>query len=138
MSKKPVTKKETVKKLDLSKAFDLTDVSEATLESYTFYLKELVNSAGWKLMAQVMEGNLHLLEKQIVSKKEVLTGKLLTDEEVDSLRDQHEIMLELINKPKELIARYSKSEEPEPVVDYDPYGTRPEGIVNAETMSDST
>lgn len=136
VAKKAVAQ-EPVKVLDLHKPFDLTDVSETTLESYTFYLKELVNSAGWKLMVQVLEGNLALLERQIVRKKEVITDRKLSDEEVDTLRDQHEILEELINKPHELIAKYSKADEPRPSPEYDPYGGNRE-TVNAETMSNTT
>lgn len=134
---KKVEKEEEVKVLDLHKPFDLTDVSRETLESYTFYLKEMVNSAGWKLMVQVLEGNLALLEKQIVRKKEVLTNRALTDEEVDKLRDQHEILEELMQKPHELIEKYAVAEDPTPSPSYDPYGGNRE-TVNAATMSDST
>jgi hypothetical protein len=128
---------EPIKVLDLHKPFDLTDVSRETLESYTHYLKEMVNSAGWKLMCQVLEGNLALLEKQIIRKKEVLTNRALSDEEVDKLRDQHEILEELINKPQELIKKYGVAEDPTPSPSYDPYGGNRE-TVNAATMSDST
>jgi len=141
---KKVTKKrekavenEPVKVLDLHKPFDLTDVSRETLESYTFYLKELVNSAGWKLMSQVLEGNLSILERQIITKKQVLTGAALSNEDVDKLRDQHEILTELMQKPHELIAKYGKPGEPIPSPDYDPYGGDRK-TVNAATMSDST
>lgn len=132
-----VVENEPVKVLDLHKPFDLTDVSRETLESYTFYLKEMVNSAGWKLMVQVLEGNLALLEKQIVRKKEVLTNRELTEQEVDKLRDQHEILEELMKKPHELIEKYAVAEDPTPSPSYDPYGGNRE-TVNAATMSDST
>ena len=137
VQRKKAAAKETVKQIDLHQPFDLTDVSRETLESYTFYLKELVNSAGWKLMSQVLEGNLALLERQIVSKRQVLTNKTLTDEEVDGLRDQHEILTELLQKPHELIQQYSPNSEPIPSPDYDPYGGDKK-TVNAATMSDTT
>lgn len=132
-----VVENEPLKVLDLHKPFDLTDVSQETLESYTFYLKEMVNSAGWKLMVQVLEGNLALLEKQIVRKKEVLTNRKLTEEEVDSLRDQHEILEELMQKPHELIKKYGKADEPRVSPDYNPYGGD-KHTINAATMSDTT
>jgi hypothetical protein len=132
-----VVENESVAVLDLHKPFDLTDVSRETLESYAFYLKELVNSAGWKLMSQVLEGNLSVLERQIITKKQVLTGNALTDEEVDKLRDQHEILTELMQKPHELIAKYGKPEEPTPSPNYDPYGGD-RSTVNAAVMSNST
>lgn len=132
-----VAENATVRQLDLHKPFDLTDVSQGTLESYTFYLKDMVNSAGWKLMTQVLEGNLALLEKQIVRKREVLTDRALTEVEVDRLRDQHEILTELMQKPHELIALYGKKDSPIPSPDYDPYGGDRK-TVNAATMSDST
>jgi len=126
-----------VQQMDLHQAFNLTDVSHETLASYAFYLKEMVNSAGWKLMVQVLEGNLALLEKQIVRKKEVLTDRPLTESEADSLRDQHEILTELINKPHQLIKKYGAPEQARPVVEYDPYGGNRKTI-NASTMSDMT
>ena len=134
---KKVEKKTPVQVMDLHQAFDLTDVSRETLESYAFYLKEMVNSAGWKLMCQVLEGNLALLERQIVRKKEVLTDRELSDAEVDKLRDQHEILEELVNKPHELIAKYDKKPEPSIITEYDPYGGNRKTL-NAATMSDST
>lgn len=135
--RKVVEKVSPVQQMDLHQAFDLTDVSRETLESYAWYLKEMVNSAGWKLMCQVLEGNLALLERQIVRKKEVLTDRQLTDAEVDKLRDQHEILEELVNKPHELIAKYDRKPEPSIVTEYDPYGGNRKTL-NAATMSDST
>jgi hypothetical protein len=156
MAKKPVTTKKVAKKavkkavskvvapvqepvqvLDLHKSFDLTDVSQETLSSYAFYLKEMTHSAGWKLMVQVLEGNLAVLERQIVRKKEILTNRPLTEVEVDRLRDQHEILSELINKPKELIDQYSVPTEQAGSPSYDPYGGDKK-TVNAAVMSDST
>lgn len=134
---KVAVKANEVRQMDLHQAFDLTDVSRETLESYTWYLKEMVNSAGWKLMCQVLQGNLALLEKQIVRKKEILTDRPLTDEEVDSLRDQHQILEELLNKPQELITKYEKKPEPSMVTEYDPYGGDRHSI-NAATMRDTT
>lgn len=128
---------EPVQQLDLHKAYDLTDVSQETLSSYAFYLKEMTHSAGWKLMVQVLEGNLAVLERQIVRKKEILTNRALTEVEVDRLRDQHEILTELINKPKELIEQYSVPTEQLGSPSYDPYGGDKKTI-NAATMSDST
>lgn len=126
-----------IQQLDLHQPFDLADVSQETLTSYAFYLKEMTNSAGWKLMVQVLEGNLAILERQIVRKKEILTNKPLTEEEVDRLRDQHEILTELINKPKELIEQYSVPPEQLGSPSYDPYGGDKKTI-NAAVMSDST
>lgn len=128
---------EPVQQLDLHKAFDLTDVSQETLSSYAFYLKEMTHSAGWKLMVQVLEGNLAVLEKQIVRKKEILTNRALTELEVDRLRDQHEILTELITKPSELIEQYSVPREQIGSPSYDPYGGDKKTI-NAAVMSDST
>ncbi len=135
--KRVVAKKATVQQIDLHKPFDLTDVSRETLESYAFYLNEMVHSAGWKLMVQVLEGNLQVLERQIITKKQVLTDNPLSDAEVDKLRDQHEILSELINKPHELIELYGKKEAPVPSPSYDPYGGDRK-TVNAAVMSDST
>lgn len=135
--KRVVAKKTTVEQIDLHQPFNLNDVSRETLENYALYLKEMTYSPGWKLMVQVLEGNLQVLERQIISKRQVLTNTPLSDADVDKLRDQHEILSELINKPQELIARYGKKEEGVPSPSYDPYGGDRK-TVNAAVMSDST
>lgn len=134
------TKAEQVKHLDLSKPFDLTDVSPETLESYAFYLKEMLNSGGWKLMEQVLEGNMSLLEKQIVSKRDIETSIELDEEAVDLLRVQHAQIVQLINTPRKLIKQYGKPEDVAAVAEYDPYSFKGKdsSVLNACVMSDTT
>lgn len=143
---KKVTKKvvkyskvEPVKHLDLSKPFDLTDVSPVTLEGYAFYLKEMLNSGGWKLMEQVLEGNMALLERQIIAKRE-LEGKELSEEEVDLLRVQHAQIVQLIKTPSELIKKYGKPEDAKGITEYDPYSKKGKdsSVINAGVLSDMT
>jgi len=130
---------EAVKHLDLSKAFDLTDVSAVTLEGYAFYLKEMLNSGGWKLMEQVLEGNMALLEQQIIAKRD-LEGNDLTEDGVDLLRVQHAQIVQLIRTPRDLIKKYGKKEDAKGVVEYDPYSKKGKdsAVVNAGVMSNTT
>lgn len=137
VTKKKATKVSKIKQLDLSKPFDLTDTSAATLESYAGYLKSMVLSGGWKLMEQVLEGNMSLLEKQIVSKKDFETSALLTEADVDLLRVQHAQIVQLMNIPAKLIKQYGKPEDVAGVAEYDPYSTKAKDstVINASVMS---
>lgn len=134
------TKAEQLQHLDLSKPFDLTDVSQETLESYAYYLKEMLNSAGWKLMEQVLEGNMAILEKQIVSKRDIETGMELTEDQVDLLRVQHAQIVQLMNTPRKLIKQYGKPEDVKAVAEYDPYSFKGKDsdVLNASVMSNTT
>jgi len=138
--KKPV-KTNLVPQWDLSKPFDLTDVSQETLEGYIFYLKEMLNSGGWKFMSQVLDGNKALLEQQIVTKQNFETKTSLTDEEVDDLRMQHAQIVQLSEMPKRLIEQYQKPEEAQGEIQYDPYsktGVKDKDLISAGVMSDTT
>jgi len=138
--KKPV-KTNLVPQWDLSKPFDLTDVSQETLEGYVFYLKEMLNSGGWKFMSQVLDGNKSLLEQQIVTKQNFETKTSLTDEEVDDLRMQHAQIVQLSEMPKKLIEQYQKPEEAQGEIEYDPYsntGVKDKDVISAGVMSDTT
>lgn len=135
--KNKAVEKEPVKQLDLHKPFDLTDVSDETLQSYVSYLEQMLIHPGWKLMTQVLEGNLQVLERQIISKRQILTNNVLSDQEVDSLRDQHEILTELMEKPQELINRYKKDKDIIQSPNYDPYSDI-ENTYGAAVMSANT
>ena len=124
--------------MDLSQPFNLTNVSGETLKAYCLYLEQMLVSPGWKLMEHVLEGNMALLERQIVTKREALTARILSDAEVDKLRDQHQIVEELLQKPKQLIEKYGEKKAGIPAPEYDPYQSVPEGTERVETLSNTT
>lgn len=139
--KKKTVKTNLVPQWDLSKPFDLTDVSQETLEGYVFYLKEMLNSGGWKFMSQVLDGNKSLLEQQIVTKQDFETKTPLTDEQVDVLRMQHAQIVQLAEMPKRLIKQYEKPEDAQGEIEYDPYsntGVKDKDVISAGVMSDTT
>jgi hypothetical protein len=102
-------------------AFDLEIKTKAQGEELAEHLKNLKVSSGWMIMKQILEGNLSLLERQIVTKKN-LNGEILTDADVDDLRKTHFVMEELVNKPDFLIAQLTK-EDGAGIPTYDPYAS---------------
>ena len=119
--KKKVTKQKTVPTLDFHQSFDLGNVTLESRKQYAHYLKELLASAGWKLMKQILEGNLAIIEKTIVTKIDVVRSVTLEEKELDELRVQHAQITQLLEKPHELIRQF-EGEERRPVTsDYDPY-----------------
>ena len=138
--KKKETKKEEaveVKKMDLSKPFNLAEMSEAEARNAAGHLQTMLVSAGWRFLEAILTENKAVLEKQIVEKKG-LTGEVLTDKEVDDLRIQHAQIDQMLKKPKEIVAKFLKTEEPKPETSYDPYdfGTKtPELVVDASTLT---
>ena len=142
MKKTTTTKrKKKVPVLDLHHSFSLTDVNMETRRQYAHYLREMVLSAGWKLMSQILEGNLSVLEKTIVLKVNTETGERLEEKDLDELRVQHAQITQLLLKPHELIKQFAGKEAAPVVSDYDPYShgfkadTTREG---AGSLSDST
>ena len=107
------TKKKTTKKTDQSKVykphkpFDLDIKTDAQALEMITHLEVLKNTAGWLLMKQIMEGNMAVLERAIITKK--IGDKVLSDTEVDDLRKSHSVMEELINKPDQLIEMFKKN-----------------------------
>lgn len=125
------TKKKTTKKPASNqvykphKPFDLDIKTEAHALEMITHLEVLKNTAGWLLMKQIMEGNMAVLERAIITKK--LGEKVLTDVEVDDLRKSHSVMEELINKPDQLIEMFKKNN----VIGtptYDPYASDPKQL----------
>ena len=119
--KKKVTQQKKVPTLDLHQSFDLGNVTLEARVQYAQYLKDLTASAGWKLMKQILEGNLSIIEKTIVTKVDVVRGVTLEEKELDELRVQHAQITQLLEKPFDLIKQF-EGEERRPVTsDYDPY-----------------
>ena len=141
MSTKKTTKrkaKKKVEKIDLNKPFEINSLSDEQLKQFVAHLKSMVAGAGWLFLEAVLKGNLNILEKQIVTKVDAVTGKNLSDEEVDLLRVQHAQIVQLLNTPHKIIKEHTKDKESVPVMEFDPYpmlgGSSPESVLNAESM----
>ena len=119
--KKKVTKQKKVPTLDLHQSFDLGNVTMESRKQYAHYLKELTMSAGWKLMKQILEGNLALIERTIITKYDIARGVQLDEKELDEYRVQHAQMSQLLEKPHELIRQFEGEERHQVTSDYDPY-----------------
>lgn len=121
--KKKVTKPKKAKKEEtkLHVPFDLNVDTPEKRDNLIAHLVALQGTAGWMIVTRILEGNIAEAERQIIA-KESLDGKPLTDSQVDDLRKVRNVMAELINKPKELIDRFSR-EEGVKIPKYDPYAT---------------
>lgn len=125
MTTKKTTTKKTVKKVPAfkpHKIFDLNIKTQAQANELIAHLEIMKNTAGWLILKQILEGNMAVLERSIVLKKDPVTGEKLTDVQCDELRYKHGYLEELVGKPDELINMFKKSGGIV-VPTYDPYAT---------------
>jgi len=135
MPKKKATKKEEVKKLDLSKPLDIENASFEQRRDYAAFLEQLKVTAGWKILERTMDDNLQVIANQIVEKVSA-TGQPLEDKEVDELRIQYNQIKQLKQLPDALIDRFLPKETT-PEMQYDPYSST--GLqANVLDMSNTT
>lgn len=122
MPKKKVTKK-AKKKEDYVPAeeFNLEVTTDAQANELIEHMTNLQFTTGWLLLKKIMEGNIAVLEKMIIERIDIETGRELTDEELDVVRHKRKLMKELIEKPQSLIDKFKKKETVIP--SYDPYAT---------------
>ncbi len=80
-------------------------------------LEMLLSSPGWAVVMKICEGNIEDLNQMIIEKME---GKeILTEAEVDRLRDKRGYLKELMETPQNYIEHLSENTtKPE---DFDPY-----------------
>lgn len=115
--KKPKTKKKLTKRVE---SFDLDIKDARQAEELVAYMMQLQASAGWLLLKQIMVGNIAVLESMILDRVDPQTGKPLTEDELDKVRDKRGIMKEMIEKPQQLIEMFKK-QTGQTVETYDPY-----------------
>lgn len=101
--------------------FDLDVKSTDQAELLVAHMMSLKANVGWALLKQILEGNIHTLEQVILSKVSI-SGQVLSDEGVDGARARREIMIEMLNKPDQLIQEFKKKDSVQ-VPDYDPFAT---------------
>jgi hypothetical protein len=92
--------------------------SEAmTSEAMVMQLQALMLSDGWRIVRRVTDENIRLIEEQILEKR--IGNTILTDEDVDRLRDKRGFLKDLAEFPERFIGRLQKKTvKPE---EYDPY-----------------
>lgn len=129
MTKKKATTKKTTAKTDFKphKIFDLQIKNQAQANELIAHIEILKNTAGWLILKQILEGNMAVLERAIVVKKDPITGEKLTDSQCDELRFKHGYLEELVNKPDDLIETFKK-QTGMGVPTYDPYATDPKQL----------
>lgn len=131
-SKKTAPKKKAPATLKRGKAFNL---NIKTPEQAVTLIAELTNfklSGGWKLMVQILEGNMANLERAIITKMDAWTGTKLSEAQLDELRAKHAVFAELIAKPDDLIELFKKQSGGSVPI-YDPYHTDIKAMLRGET-----
>jgi hypothetical protein len=87
-------------------------------------LQSLIGNPGWVVFRQILEKNVSIIEKQIITKVGIgEDGKTvrLDDKQVDELRDKYEIFIEVMNKPENLIKVLIPKEQRRAEENHDPY-----------------
>lgn len=86
------------------------------------HLAQLEVTLGWIYLKKMLKDSMLVIERQIITKKDLGTGLMLTDEEIDTLRMSYLAYEELINKPASLIENITKGNIPT-APQYDPYAS---------------
>lgn len=124
MAKKTPTKSK-LPKVNKHKNFDLTISRPEQATQMVDALMTLKNDQGWQLLRQIFEGNIAVLEAAILKKLSPDDGVTpLKEDECDRLRDRLSYLEELLNKPDEIIEKYTQKPN-EGMPNYDPYDTVP-------------
>jgi len=87
------------------------------MEAAAANFKLLVESPGWKLLSEVINANIDVVRERIINGTENET----TDS-INRLRDKLTVYNEVLNTPRDMIERLTRSSEPEET-EYDPYET---------------
>jgi len=97
-------------------------ITEGSLEQDYVDFSALILTRGWLRLRYINEENARLLGEQILKKAD-LEGNVLDEAACDRLRDQRDAILEFIEFPESIIARYQEAHAPVPEDDSDPYET---------------
>jgi hypothetical protein len=116
-----MAKKQTQPEVQLHTKFNLADISTEQRLRHAELLEHMTLTAGWQLMKQILEGNLSVIEKAILTKRDPVTGAVMTEAETDQLRMQHAQIDQLIRKPEELIKLFRAEQKVGATGSYDPY-----------------
>lgn len=124
MKKKTVTKakKVTVPKRVRSKKFSLDVRTQEDAMTLIGHMEQLKVSAGWAIIAKLLEDSMAIMERTIITKIDPETMLKLSEDQLDELRSRHMIFDEVLKKPDSLIFTFRKS-TPMHMPIYDPYHT---------------
>lgn len=147
MSKKVTAKKKTtkrsakkaVKKVALKRAENLefNIESDAQAKEICAHLAQLEVTVGWMYLKKMLQDSMAVIQRQIITKKDIDGNEKLTDEEVDTLRMSYLAYEELVNKPAQLIQNLSSGNTPT-APEYDPFARtlKDEGSMYAGVLED--
>lgn len=121
MKKKVIAKPKKVTRAR-SKAFSLDIKSEADALTLVGHMEQLKVSAGWVIIAKMLEDSMAVMERTIITKIDPSTMLKLDESQLDELRSRHMIFDEVLKKPDALIGTFRKS-TPMHMPVYDPYHT---------------
>ena len=133
-SKKKAPKKKAQPALKRGKAFNLNIKTPEQALTLISELTAFKLSGGWKLMVQILEGNMANLERAIITKMDAWTGTKLSEVQLDELRAKHAVFAELLAKPDDLIELFQK-QSGGLVPIYDPYHTDIKAMLRGETAA---
>ncbi len=127
MATKKKTTKKAVKKVAAPKsvkhkAFNLDVKTKEQADTLIAHLTQLKLGAGWALMKQILEGNMAVLERAIITRIDPQTGTKLSEAQLDEMRSKHAVFGEVVEKPDQLIELFRKQSGGF-VPAYDPYHT---------------
>jgi len=115
--KKDKKTKPIIAKVPKVRKFDLSSASPEENARIIEALESLKQNSGWIFLTQILTVNKDVLAEQIINKEQ--DGKVLTDAEVDILRQKHSYLKELLEKPDIYLRKLRI--EPEEREDLDPY-----------------
>lgn len=110
MAKKKVIRK---KIITIKTKLDLSGKDKQSEADIIASLQSLLADNGWEVLVNIFKANIEILEDNILDRR------ALTEIECDRLRFKREYLLELINKPKEIIEKLQS--QPPDAPSYDPY-----------------
>lgn len=119
---KSATKAEKKLQMELKRAetLEFNVENSAQAAEICAHLKQLESTVGWIYLKRFLEDSMKVIERQIITKKDIYTGEKLDEEETDQLRMSYLAYEELVNKPEILIAQLSQGNRPT-LPEYDPF-----------------
>lgn len=118
MAAKKITKKKVSMKKSAKFSLDIKTREDA--ETLTIQMMELKLSAGWAILAKMLENSMAVMERAIITKVDPETFATLSEAQLDELRGRHKVFDEVLKKPDQLIESFKK-QSPMHMPTYDPY-----------------
>lgn len=134
--KKAAAKKVVAPKNVKHKTFNLDVKTKEQGETLIAHLNQMKLSEGWRLMKQILEGNMAVLERAIITKIDPQTGTKLSEAALDELRGKLAVFGEVVEKPDQLIEMFRKQSGGF-VPAYDPYHTDIKQMLRGDTVEEA-